>query len=111
MHLLLSILVKHLEHRTVLKQPEMQVDIVDVTTCLAEQSKAQTSVAIISAISDMVRHLRKSMKNSLSSAGVGDDMIKWNNKFQKSVDDCLVQLSKKVKFFFILLTVVCQLCI
>ncbi|XP_020090634.1 uncharacterized protein LOC109711804 [Ananas comosus] len=96
MHLLLSILVKHLEHRTVLKQPEMQVDIVDVTTCLAEQSKAQTSVAIISAISDMVRHLRKSMKNSLSSAGVGDDMIKWNNKFQKSVDDCLVQLSKKV---------------
>ncbi|XP_073010606.1 protein SEMI-ROLLED LEAF 2-like [Typha latifolia] len=95
-HLLLSILVKHLEHKTVLKLPEMQLDIVEVTTCLAKHSKAQTSVAIIGAISDLVRHLRKSMQCALSNAGLDDDTVKLNNRFQKAVDECLVQLCKKV---------------
>uniref|UniRef100_A0A8N4II40 Uncharacterized protein LOC105053077 n=1 Tax=Elaeis guineensis var. tenera TaxID=51953 RepID=A0A8N4II40_ELAGV len=95
-HLLLSILVKHLEHKTVLKQPDMQLNIIEVTTCLAAQSKAQSSVAIIGAISDLLRHLRRSMQCTLSKLDLGDDMIKWNNRFQKAVDGCLVQLAKKV---------------
>ena len=94
--MLLSILVKHLEHKTVLKQPDMQLNIIEVTTCLAAQSKAQSSVAIIGAISDLLRHLRRSMQCTLSKLDLGDDMIKWNNRFQKAVDGCLVQLAKKV---------------
>lgn len=95
-HLLISILIKHLEHKAVLKQPDLQLNIVEVTACLAEQSKAQASVAIIGAISDLVRHLRKTMHCILGSRELGNDMIRWNNKFQTAVDECIVQLSKKV---------------
>ncbi|URE13514.1 Cyclin-related protein [Musa troglodytarum] len=95
-HLLISILVKHLEHKAVLKQPDIQLSIVEVTACLAEQSKAQASVAIIGAISDMVKHLRKSMHCALGSENLGDDIIKWNNNFRAAVDECIIQLSKKI---------------
>ncbi|XP_077209775.1 protein SEMI-ROLLED LEAF 2-like [Tasmannia lanceolata] len=95
-HLLLSILVKHLDHKNVVKQPEMQLNIVEVTTRIAQHSKVQPSVAIIGAISDLMRHLRKSIHCSLDSANLGADIINWNTKFQTSVDDCLVQLSNKV---------------
>ncbi|KAH7566910.1 hypothetical protein JRO89_XS08G0251800 [Xanthoceras sorbifolium] len=37
---LLSILIKHLDHKHVLKQPNMQLDIMEVTTSLAQQAKA-----------------------------------------------------------------------
>ncbi|KAK3159271.1 hypothetical protein QOZ80_2AG0148040 [Eleusine coracana subsp. coracana] len=68
-HILLSMLVKHLEHKNVLKQPDMILDVTEVTARLAEHSKAQSSTALMAAISDMI----------------------W-----KAVDECLVQLSKKV---------------
>lgn len=95
-HLLISILVKHLEHKAILKQPDIQLNIVEVTASLAEQSKVQASVAIISAISDLVKHLRKSMHSALGSQNMGDDIIKWNNNFRTAVDACIIQLSKKV---------------
>ncbi|RZS16879.1 hypothetical protein BHM03_00048955, partial [Ensete ventricosum] len=95
-HLLISILVKHLEHKAVLKQPDIQLNIVEVTASLAEQSKAQASVAIIGAISDLVKHLRKSMHCALGSENLGDDIVKWNNNFQTAVDECIIQLSKKI---------------
>lgn len=82
-----------------LKQPEMQLNIIEVTTHLAENSEAKTSVTVISAISDLVRHLRKSMQSTLDKAEMGDDMAKWNKRFQKSIDECLTQLSKKVSFY------------
>ncbi|KAF8043985.1 hypothetical protein BT93_A2076 [Corymbia citriodora subsp. variegata] len=95
-HFLLSILIKHLDHRNVLKQPSMQIDIVEVTTFLAQHAKVESSVAIIGAVSDVMRHLRKSIHCSLDDANLGADVIKWDRKFQEVVDECLVQLSLKV---------------
>ncbi|GMN54746.1 hypothetical protein TIFTF001_023871 [Ficus carica] len=95
-HVLLSILVKHLDHKTVLKQPNMQLDIVEVTTSLAQQVKVEPSVAIIGAVSDIMRHLRKSVHCSLDDANLGEEVIKWNKSFREAVDKCLVQLSYKV---------------
>ncbi|KAM0823669.1 hypothetical protein ACQ4PT_070716 [Festuca glaucescens] len=74
---------------------DMILDIIEVTSRLTEHSKAQSSTAIMSAISDMVRHLGKSMQSLDSDAGAGDDN-KWNNRYRKAVDECLVQLSRKV---------------
>ncbi|KAE8808190.1 cyclin-like protein [Hordeum vulgare] len=88
-HILLSMLVKHLEHKNVSNQPDMILDIVEVTSRLAENSKAQSSTAIMAAISDMVKHLGKSMQ-------CDGDENKWNNMYQKGVDECIVQLSRKV---------------
>ncbi|KAB2594741.1 hypothetical protein D8674_030191 [Pyrus ussuriensis x Pyrus communis] len=95
-HFMLSILIKHLDHKNVLKNPNMQLDIVDVATSLAREAKVQSSVAIIGALSDMMRHLRKSIHCSLDDSNFGAEVIEWNRKFRAAVDECLVQLTHKV---------------
>ncbi|OMO71295.1 Armadillo-type [Corchorus capsularis] len=95
-HFLLSVLVKHLDHKSVLKQLNMQLQIVEVTTSLAQLSKVEPSVAILGAVSDVMRHLRKSIHCSLDDAAMGADIINWNRSFKEAVDKCLVQLSHKV---------------
>lgn len=95
-HLLLSFLIKHLEHKSVLKQSDMQLDIFEVATYLADMSKTQPSVSTIGTISDLMNHLRKSIQNSLTDKTQDDNTLNWNNKYQSTVQKCLVQVSKKV---------------
>ncbi|XP_062114862.1 protein SEMI-ROLLED LEAF 2-like [Humulus lupulus] len=95
-HFLLSILIKHLDHKNVLKDPKIQLDIVDVATYLAQQTDIKPSVAIITALSDMMRHLRKSIHCSLDDSNLGAEVIQWNQKYRAAVDECLVQLIHKV---------------
>ncbi|KAI9162132.1 hypothetical protein LWI28_024165 [Acer negundo] len=95
-HSLLSILIKHLDHKNVLKQPNMQLDIMEVTTSLAQQAKVEPSVAIIGAVSAVMRHLRKSIHCSIDDENLGVDVIKWNRSFREAVDKCLVELCSKV---------------
>ncbi|CAJ1934197.1 unnamed protein product [Sphenostylis stenocarpa] len=95
-HLLLSILVKHLDHKNVLKNPNMQLDLVGVITQLAQQTRVQQSVAIIGALSDMMRHLRKSIHCSLDDSNLGSEIIQWNQRYRAEVDACLVQLTIKI---------------
>ncbi|KAK8654601.1 hypothetical protein V6N13_128560 [Hibiscus sabdariffa] len=95
-HFLLSILIKHLDHKNVLKKPSMQLHIVCVATSLAQQTKVQPSVAIIGALTDMTRHLRKSIHCSLDDSNLGAEVIEYNQNFLTAVDECLVQLSNKI---------------
>ncbi|CAB4268129.1 unnamed protein product [Prunus armeniaca] len=74
----------------------MQLDIVDVATSLTREAKVQSSVAIIGALSDMMRHLRKSIHCSLDDSNLGAEVIEWNRNFRAAVDECLVQLTHKV---------------
>ncbi|KAE8734391.1 hypothetical protein F3Y22_tig00000765pilonHSYRG00063 [Hibiscus syriacus] len=95
-HLLLSLLIKHLDHKTILKQPDIQLQVLEVATSLAQLSKVEPSIAILGAVSDVMRHLRKSIHCSLNDATLGPEIIQWNRNFKEAVDNCLVQLSKKV---------------
>ncbi|CAN0864726.1 Protein SEMI-ROLLED LEAF 2 [Linum grandiflorum] len=95
-HFVLAILIKHLDHKNVLKNPNMQLDIVHVATSLAQATKADQSLAIVGALSDMMRHLRKSIHCSLDDSDLGAEVIEWNRKFREAVDECLIQLSLKV---------------
>uniref|UniRef100_A0A3Q7EJ49 Cyclin-like domain-containing protein n=1 Tax=Solanum lycopersicum TaxID=4081 RepID=A0A3Q7EJ49_SOLLC len=95
-HFLLSTLIKHLDHKNVLKNPNMQIEIVEVASSLAKATKAQSSVTIVGAFSDMMRHLRKSILCSLDDSELGEEVIQWNRKLYTAVDECLVQLSLKV---------------
>ncbi|KAI3678057.1 hypothetical protein L6452_37336 [Arctium lappa] len=95
-HFLLSVLVKHLDHKNVLNRPNMQLDILEIATSLARETNIKASVAIVGAINDIIRHLRRSIHHSLTDANLGADVINWNRKFQEAVDECLVELSSKV---------------
>lgn len=74
----------------------MQIDIVQVATSLARSTKTQSSVTIIGAFSDMMRHLRKIIHCSLNDSELGEEIIQWNRKFHRVIDECLVELSYKV---------------
>ncbi|KAH0924703.1 hypothetical protein HID58_016959 [Brassica napus] len=95
-HFILSMLIKHLDHKSVLKQPRMQLSILELTTSLAENAKVEHSVAIVSAISDIMRHLRKCMHSSLDESNLPTDVANCNRLASVAVDKCLVQLTKKV---------------
>lgn len=98
-HVLLSMLIKHMDHKTVLKEPHMQLDIVEVTTSLSRYAKVQPSVSIIGAVSDMMRHLRRCIHSSLDESKMSPDEINWHKNFRRIVDKCLVKLSNKVHQF------------
>ncbi|KAJ4971996.1 hypothetical protein NE237_005095 [Protea cynaroides] len=95
-HLLLSILIKHLDHKNVIKQTDMQLNIVKVTTILAQHTTVHSPVAIMGAVSDLVRNLRRSIHGSLDDSNLGEEIINWNRNFQAAVDESLVQVMNKV---------------
>lgn len=76
----------------------MQIDIVQVAISLARVTKTHSSVTIVGAFSDMMRHLRKSIHCSLDDSELGEEIIQWNRKFHSVIDECLVQLSYKVTY-------------
>lgn len=91
-------LIKHLDHKSVVKQPSMQLNILEVTSSLAENAKVEHSAAIVSAISDTMRHLRKCMHSSLDESNLGTEAVNSNRMVSVAVDKCLVQLTKKVYY-------------
>ncbi|KHN33312.1 Protein EFR3 like B [Glycine soja] len=95
-HLLLSSLVKHLDHKNVAKKPILQIDIINTTMQLAQNVKQQASVAIIGAISDLIKHLRKCLQNLSEASSNGNDAYRLNAELQSSLEMCILQLSKKV---------------
>ncbi|RVW28586.1 hypothetical protein CK203_094814 [Vitis vinifera] len=95
-HLLLSILVKHLDHKNVVKQPHIQTDIVNVTTQLAQNAKQQTSLAMVGAITDLMKHLRKCMQYSAEASSSTDVTDQSNLALQSALEICISQLSNKV---------------
>lgn len=95
-HLLLSMLIKHLDHRNIAKQPILQIDIVKITSQLAENVEQQASVAIVGAISDLIKQLRKCLQNLAEASDVGSDEYKLHIELQSALEMCILQLSNKV---------------
>ncbi|KAK6930577.1 hypothetical protein RJ641_004671 [Dillenia turbinata] len=95
-HLLLSMLVKHLDHKNVVKQSYVQINILNCVILIAQTMKQQESVGITGAIADLIKHLRKCMQNSAEvlSSGVGID--RTNTDLQSALENCIAQLSNKV---------------
>lgn len=95
-HLLLSILVKHLDHKNVAKQPLKQISILHVIRQLAQHVKQQASVPLTAALTDLLKHLRKCMKFSADASGSGSGAEKLNADLQSALEKCISQLSSKV---------------
>ncbi|KAJ4748179.1 ARM repeat superfamily protein [Rhynchospora pubera] len=93
-HLLLCITIKHLDHKSVAKRPLLQVNILKVANKLAQQVKLLASVHIISAIGDLVRHMRKCMQCAIEASEDDDSMP--NSALHSALEACLLQLTKKV---------------
>ncbi|KAI3518432.1 hypothetical protein L1887_07179 [Cichorium endivia] len=93
-HLLLAILVKHVDHKDIMKQPILQLHIVNVATQLSKYIKQhQGLVSIVGAIADLIKHLRKCL-HRLSKSGQASDSFYID--LQCALENCISTLSCKV---------------
>ncbi|CAN0858049.1 Protein SEMI-ROLLED LEAF 2 [Linum grandiflorum] len=95
-HLLLSNLIKHLDHKNVAKQPLVQIDIVNIAETIGHNSKQQCTVTLVSAISELLKHLRKCLQISAGLSSQKDALDKSNLDLQSALEKCILQLSNKV---------------
>ncbi|TKW18256.1 hypothetical protein SEVIR_5G420200v4 [Setaria viridis] len=95
-HLLLSFTIKHIDHKVIAKKPAKQINIVKVASNLARHAKLKASVTIATAISDLIKHLRKCMHFAIEASNAHADDDKWNSALHVALEDCLVQLTEKV---------------
>jgi hypothetical protein len=92
---LVSSLIKHLDHKNVIKQQGLQINMVNVATCLALHAKQQASGAMTAVIADLIKHLRKCLQNAAES-DVSVDKTKQNSDLQHALENCIAELSNKV---------------
>ncbi|PKI73812.1 hypothetical protein CRG98_005796 [Punica granatum] len=93
---LFSILVKHLDHKSVTGRPLLQIDIVNVTSQLARNAKHGASVTIIGAITDLIKHLRRCLQCLAEESSPGGAADKKNADLQFALETCISELSNIV---------------
>lgn len=107
--MLVSSLIKHLDHKNVIKQQSIQVNMVNIATCLVLHAKQRASSAMTGVIAELIKHLRKCLQNAAES-DLSADETKQNSELQHALENCIAELSNKVswtvfsslEFFFLL---------
>lgn len=91
--LILASVVHHLDHKNVSHDPELKSYVIQTTTSLARQVRSEVALKDIGYVSDLCRHLRKSLQATVESAGEHDVL---NTLLQSSIEDCLLEIAKGV---------------
>jgi ribosome-associated translation inhibitor RaiA len=94
--LFLPMLVRHLDHKVVAEKASTKANIVVIITNLARISKAKPTVAIIGAMSDLLKHLRKSIQFTVELSSFTWHLAEDHRNLQKALDECLTELVKRV---------------
>lgn len=98
--LILTYVIRHLDHKNVSHDPELKSHVIQVATALARQIRSGAMLAEIGFVSDLCRHLRKSLQASVES--VGEQESNLNFMLQNSIEDCLLEIAKRVSLLLIL---------
>lgn len=105
--MVLAAIIRHLDHKNVAHDPQLKSSVIQVAAALARQIRSGTVLTEIGYISDLCRHLRKSLQASVECAGEQESDL--NILLQNSIEDCLVEIAKgvslKLASFFSLLVV------
>ncbi|KAJ6791607.1 Uncharacterized protein M6B38_243205 [Iris pallida] len=92
--MILAAIIRHLDHKNVLHDPQIKSDMVQIATILVRQLRPGAVVAEIGVASDLCRHLRKSLQATIESIGLEES--KWNITLQDSIEDCLLEIAKGI---------------
>lgn len=95
--LILSAVIHHLDHKNVSHDPQVKSNIVQIATALAQQIRLEAVISDIGFVSDICRHLRKSLQVTAESAG--EQEFNLNISLQNAIEDCLVETVKGVNSF------------
>ena len=94
--LILTYVIRHLDHKNVSHDPELKSYAIQVATALARQIRSGAMLAEIGFVSDLCRHLRKSLQATEQSVGEQESNV--NIMLQNSIEDCLLEIAKRVMF-------------
>lgn len=95
--MVLAAVVRHLDHKNVSHDPEMKSNVIRTATALARQIRSGAILSDIGFVSDLCRHLRKSLQATVES--VGEHELNLNISLQHSIEDCLLETAKGVQNF------------
>ncbi|KAG2278586.1 hypothetical protein Bca52824_061141 [Brassica carinata] len=90
--LVLSTVVRHLDNKHVVNDPELKAYIIQVAGCLAKLIRTSSYLRDISFVNDLCRHLRKSFQ--ATSRSVGEEELNLNVMLQNSIEDCLREIKE-----------------
>lgn len=86
--------IRHLDHKNVSHDPQFKSCVIQVASNLARQIRSGAVLADIGSVSDLCRHLRKSLQVTVES--VGQQELDLNISLQNSIEDCLIEIAKGV---------------
>ncbi|GJR11009.1 protein semi-rolled leaf 2 [Tanacetum coccineum] len=73
---------------------ELKSYVIQTTTALAQQVRSEVALKDIGYVSDLCRHLRKSLQATAES--VGELKLSLNTLLQSSIEDCLLEIAKEI---------------
>lgn len=74
--------------------------MIQTATALARQIRIGSMLSDIGVVSDLCRHLRKSLQATADS--VGEQQVHSNLMLQTSMEECLLEIAKGVKLLHLL---------
>ncbi|KAF3791178.1 EFR3-like protein, partial [Nymphaea thermarum] len=92
--LILAAIIRHLDHKNVAHDLRVKSSIIQIVTALAQQFRSRALVAEAGVVSDLCRHLRKSLQATDESVGLEESNA--NLSLQSSIEDCLLEISKRI---------------
>lgn len=92
--LVLAAVIRHLDHKNVALDPQVKSYVIEVAAALAQQIRSGAVLTEIGYVSDLCRHLRKSLQAAVESAGEQESNL--NISLQNSIEDCLLEIAKGI---------------
>nr|DAD38267.1 TPA_asm: hypothetical protein HUJ06_008908 [Nelumbo nucifera] len=92
--LILASAIRHLDHKKIAHDPRVKSYIIQIAAALARQFRRRAIVAEIGIVSDLCRHLRKSLQAKAEL--VGQEEANLNISLQNSIEECLLEIAKGI---------------
>lgn len=92
--LILASVIRHLDHKNIFHDLQLKSCVIRVATALARQIRISSALTEIGSVSDLCRHLRKSLQATVEA--VGEEELNLNYSLQNAIEDCLVEIAKGV---------------
>ncbi|XP_050381062.1 protein SEMI-ROLLED LEAF 2 [Argentina anserina] len=92
--MILAYAIRHLDHKNVSHDPQLKSHIIQVASALACQIRSGTVLEEIGFVSDLCRHLRKSLQATAESVGEHESNV--NSILQSSIEDCLLEIARGI---------------
>ena len=92
--LILNAVIHHLDHKNVSHDPQIKYNVIQIATSLARQIRSGAFLSDIGFVSDLCRHLRKSLQATIEP--IQDQELNLNSALQNAIEYCLLETIKGV---------------